>query len=366
MRTTLRATVSLAAVLGALALAPARAAATLGPPEGRVDPPPAEAAASASSEPTPVTQQAPIVRHPDDPVPEPTPAPTPTAPSPAPPAKPDLKDEYERIITYILSGHRENYFITGVSSGDRQVVKFQYSVKFDLWPNTSRHSVYFAFTQKSLWALWDFDNSSPFLESNYAPEFFYGYSSRRGDIVPRAGERPWFLDYARAGFEHESNGMDGTKSRGWNRIQGVGRGGVYFGSNHYVTLALRGWLPPFSKSENPDITEYVGYIVPTLEYGYDPAVKRAFGGINFTVSYQKGWNLDWARRALQVTAQWRPGYRAFEWWKFTPYVYAQYWNGYGETLGTYNIDTSALRVGISFEDRVNWFKKKPSSSTPAN
>jgi outer membrane phospholipase A len=369
MRTILRA----GAVLAALALMPARAAATLGPPEGKIDPLPEveEATPGASAEAPPVTQQAlpppTVIRHPDDPVRDDAPAPAPAAPA-APPstvaAKPDQKDKYERIITYILSGHRENYFITGVSAGDRKVVKFQYSVKFDLWPNSSRHSVYFAFTQKSLWALWDFDSSSPFLESNYAPEFFYGYSSRRGDIVPSANQLTWFLDYARAGFEHESNGMDGTRSHGWNRIQGVARGGVYLGTNHYFTLALKAWPLSFSKSENEDITEFVGYGIATLEYGYDPAVKHWYGGGNVTVSFQQGNQFD-SRNALQVTAQWRPGY-ASGWWKFTPYAYAQYWSGYGETLDTYNIDTRALRVGISFEDRVISFKEKPPSSKPAN
>lgn len=365
-----RRTIGLASL--AVFLVPATAAATLGPPEGRVDPPPAlEEAPSPESqaESTPVTQPppppAPIVQHPDDPVPAEAPPPAPAAP-PTPTVTAKQEPQYERLIRYILSGHRENYFISGVSSSQHQV-KFQYSVKFDLWPNASRHSAYFGFTQKSLWGLWDFDNSSPFIESNYAPEFFYGYSARRGDIVPAANQLTWFLDYARAGFEHESNGMDGANSRGWNRFQGAARGGVYLGWNHYVTLALKAWFPPWGDSENPDITDYLGYGIATLEYGYDPAFKHWYGGGNVTVSYQQGASLDWSRHGLQVTGQWRPGYggKFVEWIKLTPYFYAQLWSGYGETLLRYNVDDTSFRVGLSFEDRVTWVVKKP-SSTPAN
>jgi len=62
----------------------------------------------------------------------------------------------------ILTGYKDNYIISGFSAGTE--VKFQFSLKIDLWPNHTNHSVYFGYTQKSLWNL--YDTSSPFVDSN--------------------------------------------------------------------------------------------------------------------------------------------------------------------------------------------------------
>jgi outer membrane phospholipase A len=254
-----------------------------------------------------------------------------------------------------LSGHHENYFISGVGSAGH-LVKFQYSFKFDLWPNASRHSAYFGFTQKSLWRLWDFSASSPFVESNYAPEVFYGYYTKIGDVVPIPGRVTYFVDFARAGLEHESNGLDGATSRGWNRFYVSTRVGAYVGIDNYVSLTPKAWLPPFGKSDNPDITQYLGYGSLGLEYGYDPATKNWWGGFSVGATAWKGADRDLTRGALEVAGQWRPGYEGkfVEWWKFTPYFYAQWHDGYGETLLQYNQKVNVFRFGLALEDRVNW------------
>ena len=72
-----------------------------------------------------------------------------------------------------------------------------------------------------------------------------------------------------------------------------------------------------------------------------------------------------------MTAQWRPAYEGkfLEWWKFTPYIFAQLWTGYGETLLNYNVDTTAFRIGLSLDDRVEWVaapkaqRKQPEASS---
>ena len=45
----------------------------------------------------------------------------------------------------LLTFHRENYFITGFTGATE--VKFQFSAKYDLWPNWGQHGIYFAFTE---------------------------------------------------------------------------------------------------------------------------------------------------------------------------------------------------------------------------
>jgi outer membrane phospholipase A len=322
---------------------------------GRPVPPDRAPASPAPSPPPPTLEPAqvkmPTIQRPEQPI---TSTPIPGQVYPATPAPVDrpLELEYVPGYRYILSGHKENYFISGVTQA-QHLVKFQYSVKFDLWPNASRHSAYFAFTQKSLWDL--YRSSAPFLESNYAPEVFYGYYTRIGDLIPRRRAVTPFIDYARVGLEHESNGLDTTESRSWNRLSGTVRTGAYLGTNHYVTVAPKAWLP-MGISDNPDIAQFLGYGSLTVEYGYDPAVTQWYGGGDVRVTALKGANLDWSRRGIEVAAQWRPGYEGalLEWWKFTPYFFAQFFTGYGETLLRYNEKFTAFRIGVALEDRVNW------------
>jgi outer membrane phospholipase A len=293
----------------------------------------------------------PTIQRPEQPITA-TPIPGQVYPATPPPADKPLELEYVPGYRYILTGHKENYFISGVTQA-QHLVKFQYSVKFDLWPNASRHSAYFAFTQKSLWDL--YRSSSPFLESNYAPEVFYGYYTRIGDLIPRRYAVTPFVDYARAGLEHESNGLDTTDSRSWNRLSGTVRTGAYFGTDHYVVVAPKAWLP-MGISDNRDIAQFLGYGSLTVEYGYDPAVTQWYGGGDVRVTAWKGANLDWNKRGIEVAMQWRPGYEGalLEWWKFTPYFFAQFFTGYGETLLRYNEKFTAFRIGVALEDRVNW------------
>ncbi len=284
-----------------------------------------------------------------------SPASSPTAQSPTGPAaalagaafgKPHKLDY--RII---LTGFKDNYFITGFSSNSQ--VKFQLSVKLDLWPNHTRHSIYFGYTQKSLWDL--YDNSSPFLDSNYNPEVFYGYFKRYGDISWSPGKVTWFIDSARAGVEHESNGRDGLASRGWNRFYAYTEGGAYFGTDHYATVALKAWPKPWGIGDNPDITSYRGYGEGTFIYGYDPAYPRWWGGGHVGATYFQGATRDLSRHGIEGFVQWRPAYDdRVSWWRFTPYFYAQLFSGYGEYLLDYNARHTVFRVGMSLEDRVHW------------
>ena len=100
-----------------------------------------------------------------------------SAPIPDEPAAALVQTPYAKAwkLDYriILTGYKDNYIITGFS--DTTEVKFQFSLKFDLRPNHTNHSVYFGYTQKSLWNL--YETSSPFVDSNYNPEISTGTSS---------------------------------------------------------------------------------------------------------------------------------------------------------------------------------------------
>ncbi|HEY8239985.1 MAG TPA: phospholipase A, partial [Kiritimatiellia bacterium] len=53
-------------------------------------------------------------------------------------------------------------------------IKFQFSFKVPVWEDMlgSRNSLYAAYTQLSMWQAYNADESSPFRDTNYEPEFF--------------------------------------------------------------------------------------------------------------------------------------------------------------------------------------------------
>lgn len=254
--------------------------------------------------------------------------------------KPIAEDEPEIDV---LTFHRSNYLVTGFTQ-DTQV-KFQFSFKYDLWPSPSRHTVYLAYTQKSLWDL--YDKSAPFRESNYAPEVFYAHyhSDMRGQPNPGCG-----LFSEQVGIEHESNGEAGEASRSWNKVF-VDVEATCYGKPLYGLLGVRLWYP-IGLRENPTIKRTQGYGELLLGVGVDEEDAHSNGLV--TVALRKGTSRQLAKGSLTVDARWRPTYQRLigKAWKFAPYVWFQFFTGYGESLGTHDIATTGARLGIGFTDRA--------------
>jgi len=239
----------------------------------------------------------------------------------------------------LLTFYKDNYFITGFSM--KTEAKFQFSAKFDIWPNRGQHAVYFAFTQKSLWDI--YRPSLPFVENNYAPELFYSFFHVPGRYEPEPG-CGFFLE--RAGVIHESTGEEGEDSRGWNRVYGESRFACYDRAHRYLALTLQVWAPPFGTKDNPDIASYQGYGELAASVGSDRG-RGWLGDWELCARTRKG-TKDWRVGSLELDGRWRPRYGDF--WRFTPYLYAQLFTGYGETLLSYDHTTTSFRVGIAFTD----------------
>jgi len=116
-----------------------------------------------------------------------------------------------------VSAHKVNYFSINQWPGDnRAQIKFQISMKFRiLEPNLyvlkyNLFPAYIGYTQKSLWNKGM--ASMPFEESNYNPEFFLDYPVSVLNIGRFKMRNIVFCP-----LEHESNGLDGARSRSWNR-----------------------------------------------------------------------------------------------------------------------------------------------------
>ncbi|HYQ30765.1 MAG TPA: phospholipase A [Polyangiaceae bacterium] len=267
---------------------------------------------------------------------EATPSEPPAATPPSPSNAPRPSEEAQLDL---LTFYKDNYFITGFTMDTE--AKFQFSAKFDIWPNRGKHAAYFAFTQKSLWDI--YRTSQPFTENDYAPELFYSYFHAPGRYDPAPG-CGFFLE--RGGVIHESTGEQGDNSRGWNRVYGESRFACYDAAHRYLALALQLWAPPFGVADNPDIASYLGYGELSLSVGSDRG--RGWLGDWELQSHLRKGTKNWSVGSLELNGRWRPRYGDF--WRFTPYLYAQLFSGYGETLLSYDRATTAFRIGIGFTD----------------
>jgi phospholipase A1/A2 len=156
---------------------------------------------------------------------------------------------------YGLTLHKEMYMMPVTYSekynGLRTEAIFQLSAKHQVF----KSRLYFGYTQISFWQSYDKNNSAPFRETNYNPEFFY--RSRR---YPIQGGRLG----ADIGFEHESNGQKPPISRSWNLFY---ISPYYYQSKFLLYLKFRYRVPEEKKKyegsavgdDNPDITDYLGY-----------------------------------------------------------------------------------------------------------
>ena len=221
----------------------------------------------------------------------------------------------------LVSLYQPNYLIAGPE--DSPVVgdlttKFQLSLKFDVGAHW-----YLAYTQRLYWDVTR--HSQPIVDLSLQPELFYVWR-----LAPNVAER-LDLQTTQLGLEHESNGKDGAASRSWNRayVEPHFRWGGWF-------LEPRVWAILSEDEQNPDIADYYGYF--DLRLGYEGADGQRF---TFTGRHGSAHGSAQLDMALPMRA-------LFAGNGMRPWLYAQAWAGYGETLLYYNVYTRAFRIGIEF------------------
>jgi phospholipase A1 len=206
-------------------------------------------------------------------------------------------------------------------------VTFQLSFKAKLWQDVfgQNMDLWVAYTQRSFWQLYNFDDSSPFRETNYEPEVLLNYRTRFSVL----GLKVRFLQF---GVNHQSNGQSEPLSRSWNRL--VANVGIERGR---LSILLKGWfkLPEDAAvDDNPGINHYMGY----GEFWAYYFLKRH----RFAVMFRDNLDFNENRGAVQLE------------WSF-PLVaqiagHVQYFLGYGESLLDYNHRINRIGVGIILLD----------------
>jgi len=180
--------------------------------------------------------------------------------------------------SYVFRLYKPNYFVLEIHDKDKDLfeafpdARFQVSYAFGVII-FNRRFLFVTYSQKSFWSL--SKESRPFREHNFNPGAFV-YSDTLTTKALKFLTQSIFFEYAsEIGFEHESNGIDGLDSRGWNRVYAKLDLYKAFGSWEFKAF-MKGWVP-FKKStvqfidsngmlqEGPDrLTENIGYFETSL------------------------------------------------------------------------------------------------------
>lgn len=185
-----------------------------------------------------------------------------------------------------------------------------------------------AYTQRSLWQIWDSADSSPFRSTDYQPEAIY--------VVPvpeRWGALPFGVNLRmlQFGLAHQSNGQSDPLSRSWNRMYAgagfeVGEFGVMLRSNQRLRVK--------EDDDNPDLVEFVGRNELSIGWSAGVATANLIWRTNFSPIGRGSLQFDWT---YPVFAGQPLGLR----W------YAQLFSGYGETLLDYNHRQTRAGFGLT-------------------
>jgi phospholipase A1 len=209
---------------------------------------------------------------------------------------------------------------------EKEEMKYQVSTKAIISRNLfgSNFSLFTAYTQTAWWQLFSDEGitSAPFREINHEPELFLRYYG--GPDLPFGGRVVnWDLSLV-----HESNGRSEFLSRSWNRVMGR------FTAD-YGDLALFGrlWyrLPEDrDKDGNPYEYRYLGY--GDLRAVWAPN-RNTFSLLVRPGTEKIGTELTWS---YPISKNLR--------------VYAQWWQGYGESLIAYDQRVNRFGIGVALND----------------
>lgn len=185
-----------------------------------------------------------------------------------------------------------------------------------------------AYTQRSLWQVWDTKDSAPFRSTDYQPEMIY--------VVPvpeKLGALPlgWNLRMVQLGAVHQSNGQSDPLSRSWNRIY-LGLGLEH--GDFSLMLRAHQRLRVKELDDNPDLVDYIGRNEVAMAWAPGLSTFGLTWRTNLSSVSRGSLQFDWT---YPVFASQPSGLR----W------YVQLFTGYGETLLDYNHRQTSIGVGLA-------------------
>ncbi|HBT34124.1 MAG TPA: phospholipase [Pusillimonas sp.] len=229
-----------------------------------------------------------------------------------------------------ISSYEPVYFDFG--SRDGANARFQISFKYRLLnpepnvPNQWYNHLYLGYTQTSLWDL--AGTSKPFVDTTYNPSVFW-----HNPLLWESGSSQWAAGLA-SGLSHRSNGKSGADSRSLNEAFIQPELNFRFDGGSQLSFQPR-FKTYFSKDENPDYADYLGYVDWKLRWAQP-------NGWVITGLYQQG---KQGRATTQLELAW-PLKRTFL--NMNGYLHVQYFRGYGQTLLNYQQKSEPqIRFGLA-------------------
>jgi len=223
---------------------------------------------------------------------------------------------------YYTANPQQNEVGPNGEQNKNEEVKFQISVKANIWRNilNSNFSWYLAYTQLSYWQA--YTQSAYFRETNYEPATFVQYKFQN---------KPFLLDSISGGFMHQSNGRGGSLERSWNRIFAD----ITFNYHDKAQLQLMPWVRVNTGYDyNPDISDYLGYGSTTISYNIGNNV------ISLMLRNEAESGFSRGAEELDYSFPIYHGIRGM----------LQAFSGYGQSLIEYNHYTNSIGVGFDFSD----------------
>lgn len=259
-----------------------------------------------------------------------------TVPSPlADEGKVPALAEFHRVFAENISTHLPIYFIGGPK---KPAVKFQFSFKYRVIGdngtagtlNPPLRGLYFGYTQRAVWDITSY--SSPFYDTSYMPEMMW-------ESLAPAPARPGFLHFRWFGYQasvqHESNGRDGDRSRSLNLVYVRPIFSRDFGPKWSLLFAPKFFYYVDNLSDNPDLERFRGYGEYQLVFGKKRSWSLGFLG-------RIGNHFDRGSVQFDFTYPLQVNYG-----HFANFLLLQYFDGYGESLLSYNTKSRMLRAGFS-------------------
>ena len=232
---------------------------------------------------------------------------------------------------YIALGRMRNRDGSVPFSGEQLDTKFELGLSFGPFADIERLSALrplrFGYSQRSWWNL--AEDSAPFTEHNYNPEIYWDFNQPERPLL---GRLP-FIDII--GLEHQSNGLDGERSRGWDRV--YVQKAIQLMPQLSVELKL--WDTVAASDNNADIRHYLGSSQVAVQF-------HANDRTRLRVRMMRGSHVDKISYQADIIYR-RP-------WLNTAF-FITYYDGYGEALINYNKKSRSLRAGFYFPlEQLMW------------
>lgn len=222
-----------------------------------------------------------------------------------------------------IYAHRQNYLLPytksnfGTDKRQKHEAKFQFSIRKPIIGQNGNNSVNLAYTQKSLWQLYNADRSREMRENNYNPEVFF-----------RTAGSSFYIDL---GYEHESNGGREPDSRGWDRA---------FIAFNIDTKPFSSYLKIWEIINEEQGRGVEGRMESIKQYYGHGELELTFKGDIFHWSFFGRHNFNSKKGAFKTDI-------TFPFGPLSLYLHLQYYKGYGESLIDYNRSIERFGFGVT-------------------